>query len=53
MKTEKQLHGIYGEDLAVNLLLQKGYKMVTIRLQSGNKWLQFDDKTAKKLRLFQ
>lgn len=25
MKTEKQLHGIFGEDLAVNLLLKKGY----------------------------
>lgn len=36
MKTEKQLHGIYGEDLAVNHLLQKGYKILERNWRCGH-----------------
>lgn len=36
MKTEKQLHGIYGEDLATNLLLQKGYKILERNWRCGH-----------------
>ena len=36
MKTEKQLHGIYGEDLAANHLLQKGYKILERNWRCGH-----------------
>lgn len=28
MKTEKQIQGMYGEDMAANLLLKKGYRIL-------------------------
>ena len=36
MKTEKQLQGILGEDLAVNLLLQKGYRILERNWRCGH-----------------
>lgn len=36
MKTEKQLQGIIGEDLAVNLLLQKGYRILERNWHCGH-----------------
>ena len=36
MKTEKQLQGLYGEDLATNLLLQKGYKSLERNWRCGH-----------------
>lgn len=36
MKTEKQLQGLYGEDLATNLLLQKGYKILERNWRCGH-----------------
>ena len=36
MKTEKQLQGIAGEDLATNLLLQKGYRILERNWHCGH-----------------
>lgn len=36
MKTEKQLQGIAGEDMAVNLLLQKGYRILERNWHCGH-----------------
>lgn len=36
MKTEKQLQGILGEDLAANLLLQKGYRILERNWRCGH-----------------
>lgn len=36
MKTEKQLQGLKGEDMAVNLLLQKGYKILERNWRCGH-----------------
>ena len=36
MKTEKQLQGLYGEDMATNLLLQKGYKILERNWHCGH-----------------
>jgi putative endonuclease len=36
MKTEKQLQGLAGEDMAVNLLLQKGYKIIERNWRCGH-----------------
>ena len=36
MKTEKQLQGFAGEDMAANLLLQKGYKILVRNWRCGH-----------------
>ena len=36
MKTEKQLQGFAGEDMAANLLLQKGYKILERNWRCGH-----------------
>ena len=36
MKTEKQLQGLKGEDMAVNLLLQKGYRILERNWRCGH-----------------
>ncbi|MBR4648100.1 MAG: YraN family protein [Bacteroidales bacterium] len=36
MKTEKQLQGLYGEDLATNILLQKGYRILERNWRCGH-----------------
>ena len=36
MKTEKQLQGLYGEDLATSLLLKKGYKILERNWRCGH-----------------
>lgn len=36
MKTEKQLQGFRGEDMAANLLLQKGYKIMERNWRCGH-----------------
>ena len=36
MKTEKQLQGIHGEDMAANLLLQKGYRIIERNWRCGH-----------------
>jgi len=36
MKTEKQVQGMKGEDLAANLLLQKGYKILARNWRCGH-----------------
>ena len=36
MKTEKQLQGMAGEDLATNLLLQKGYRILERNWHCGH-----------------
>ena len=36
MKTEKQLQGFAGEDMAANLLLQKGYRILERNWRCGH-----------------
>lgn len=36
MKTEKQLQGIHGEEMAVNLFLQKGYRILERNWHCGH-----------------
>ena len=36
MKTDKQLQGLYGEDLATSLLLQKGYRILERNWRCGH-----------------
>jgi putative endonuclease len=36
MKTEKQLQGIHGEEMATNILLEKGYKILERNWRCGH-----------------